>query len=586
MMDSAGSIGESIKEKRNSITTRINKMREIIEADQQSRQKQIFKDGCKPSAQWIIWCHLNDEQKLIEKTLKEMDLTTSSIYGALSIDETERRLYAWLDNESDILISKPEMLGSGCNLQQCHRVIFVGIRYQFEEMIQAIHRVWRYLQENAVEIHILYTDAEDHVKSTILKKWEQHKHLIANMTEIVRKYGLVNEALKMGLQRSIGTDREEARGKDWVLVKNDCVEEMKNMADNSVDLIHTSIPFGNHYEYSASYNDFGHNPSDEAFWKQMDFLIPDLLRILKPGRIAAIHAKDRLLYGHQNGLGVMSVDYFSDECNRQFKKHGFIGFGRITVVTDVVRENSSTYRLGWTENSKDSTKMGVGMPEYILLFRKRQTDITKAYADEPVKKDKGEYTRSQWQIDAHSFWRSSGNRLLKPEEIEEVDPEKFKGMEISRVYQWFRKFSRNTVYDYKKHVEMGIPLEKEGRLPASFMAFAPEAPQATIEKDGSSVWTDINFMKTLNTNQSRSKIENHVCPMSFDIVERIINRYSNPGELVVDPFCGLGTVPMIALRMGRKAYGVELAWNYWQWSVRYLEDEERKQRTPNLFDLA
>ena len=132
---------------------------------------------------------------------------------------------------------------------------------------------------------------------------------------------------------------------------------------------------------------------------------------------------------------------------------------------------------------------------------------------------------------------------------------------------------------------MGMPLEKEGRLPASFMTFSSEAPEMTVNKDGSGAWTDINFMKTLNTNQSRARIENHVCPLAFDVVERIINRYSNPGEIVLDPFSGLGTVPMLAIRMNRKGYGIELAWNYWKWSVRYLQDEEQKKRMPTLFDM-
>lgn len=86
--------------------------------------------------------------------------------------------------------------------------------------------------------------------------------------------------------------------------------------------------------------------------------------------------------------------------------------GMITVVTDVVRENNQTYRLGWTEQCKDGTKMGVGCPEYILLFRKLPTSREKAYADVPVTKSKEDYTRAQWQIDAHAYWRSSGNRLV------------------------------------------------------------------------------------------------------------------------------------------------------------------------------
>ncbi len=569
-MDSAASVGDSIKEKRNSLSTRIAKAVKIVNSDA-------------PDTHWVIWHHLEDERREITKLLSE----SVAVYGSQDINDREKNIIAFSHGEIRILSSKPELNGQGCNFQYfCYKAIFVGIRFQFEEFIQAIHRIFRFLQDKEVEIHIIYTSAETHVRSVLLQKWENHKQLLAKMTEIVKEYGLVNEALKMTLQRSIGTDREEIKGDNWVSVKNDCVDEIKAIKDNSIDLIHTSIPFGNHYEYSASYNDFGHNPNDDAFWSQMDYLIPNLLRVLKPGRIAAIHAKDRLLYGHQNGLGVMSISPFSDDCVRAFRKHGFIYFGRITVVTDVVRENSSTYRLGWTENSKDSTKMGIGMPEYVLLFRKIQTDISKSYADQPVTKDKADYTRSQWQIDAHSFWRSSGDRLVKPSEVKEMNPETFKNMEIKQVYRWFKEFSKNVVYDYHRHIQMGIPLEKEGRLPASFMTFAPESPDTVVAQDGSSVWTDVSFMKTLNTNQSRSRTENHVCPLAFDIVERIITRYTNKGELVLDPFAGLATVPLIAIRLGRRGYGIELAWNYWRWGVEYMKEEERKNKIPTLFDMV
>jgi DNA modification methylase len=569
--DSAASIGDAVKEKRNSLDRRIYKAAEIVsDAD--------------PADHWLIWHHLEDERRAICKAIPE----TVEVYGSQSIEEREKRILDFVHGKSRIFASKPELNGQGCNFQRyCHKAIFVGVRYQFEEFIQAVHRIFRFLQDKEVEIHIIHTEAENQVVNVLKKKWVQHNKLVEKMSAIVKEYGMLNEALKSDLQRSIGSSREEESGEMFRAIKHDSVLEMANFKDNSIDLIHTSIPFGNHYEYSASYNDFGHNEDDKSFWDQMDFLVPELYRALKPGRIAAIHAKDRLLYGHQNGLGVMSISPFSDDCIRSFVKHGFIFFGRITIVTDVVRENSSTYRLGWTENSKDSTKMGVGMPEYLLLFRKRQTDISKAYADEPVTKDKAEYMRSQWQIDAHSFWRSSGDRQLKPEEVEELPPDVLKNLETGQIYRWYLKYSKNTVYDYHKHVNFAKPLEKEGRLPASFMTLPPQGPECSGHgRNGSAVWTDITFMQTLNANQVRRRCESHVCPLPFDIVERVINRYSNKGEVVLDPFAGLFTVPLIALRMGRTGIGIELSRDYWEFGYSYLRDEEKRMKVPTLFDIS
>lgn len=249
------------------------------------------------------------------------------------------------------------------------------------------------------------------------------------MGEIIRKYGLSCRAVEK-MQRSIGVERVEVKGSKFTCVNYDCVEETARMEENSIDLIHTSIPFSNHYEYTPSYNDFGHNEDTVRFFEQMDFLTPQLLRILKPGRVAAL----------------------------------------------------------------------------------------------------------------------------------------------------YRKYSRGTVYSYEEHIKLAKSLDESGRLPASFMVVAPRAWNLDI-------WDDINRMRTLNTSQSRKREQLHVCPLQLDIVDRIINRYSNPGELVLDPFGGLGTVALQAMKAGRRGYTIELNHDYFRDAVGYLQAEEDKQDMPTLFDL-
>ena len=136
--------------------------------------------------------------------------------------------------------------------------------------------------------------------------------------------------------------------------------------------------------------------------------------------------------------GVPTVSPFHAETIFHCQKHGFDYIGLITVVTDVVRENNQTYRLGWSEQCKDGSKMGVGSPEYIVIMRKPQTDRTRGYADEPIAKSKKEYTRSQWQIDAHAFWRSNGNRLLNADEMMNYPQ--------STLYRVFKKHSMENLY--------------------------------------------------------------------------------------------------------------------------------------------
>lgn len=539
-------------EKRDSMPARVEKVREIVDAS--------------PEDHFVIWHDLEDERRAIQQALPE----TVSVWGSQDLEEREKRIVDFGDGVYRILSTKPVIAGSGCNFQRhCHRAIFAGIGFKFNDFIQACHRIQRFQQPYTVRIDVVYSEAEREVLRTLQTKWNQHEEMVKNMTEIIKKYGLNQLAMHETLARSIGVERIEVKGDLFRVANNDCVEEAKLLAENSLDLIVTSIPFANHYEYSPSYNDFGHTENNDHFWGQMDYLTPELLRALKPGRIYACHVKDRILFGNVTGAGAPTISPFHCEAIMHGRKHGFDYMGLITVITDVVRENNQTYRLGWSENCKDGTKMGVGSPEYIVLFRKPQTDRSKGYADVPVKKSKKDYTRAHWQVDAHAFWRSSGDRQITAEELAGLGPDKLASL--------FTKYSLQQVYDYDFHVKIGEELEARGALPSTFMSLAPGSHHPDV-------WHDVTRMLTLNSDQSKRAVEKHVCPLQFDIVDRLIERYSNPGELVYDPFCGLGTVPYRAILKGRRGGGSELNSAYFMDQVHYLRSAEKQVTMPSLFD--
>lgn len=556
--EAAEGLKEAAAVKRDSIDIRVQKMKEIVDAS--------------PDDHFLLWHDLESERHAIKKALPE----TVDIYGSMDYETREQRVIDFSNGKTRLFATKKSLSGSGCNFQRyCHREIFLGIDYEFNDFIQAIHRCYRFLQSKPVVIDIIYMENERQIKEALKEKWKNHNYMVQRMVEIVKKYGLNSANKAERLERKMGVEgtREErtVRGNHYEVVYGDCVEETQVMASNSVDLIHTSIPFGNHYEYSANYNDFGHNRDTERFFEQMDYLTPELLRVLKPGRVAAVHVKDRVLFGNATGTGMPTIEPFHADCIEHYMKHGFMYFGMITVVTDVVRENNQTYRLGWSEQCKDGTKMGVGCPEYILLFRKLPTDHSKAYADDPVSKSKEEYTRAQWQIDAHGYWRSSGNRLISKDELKEIS--------VDNLQKAYRKYSRESVYNYEEHVKLAKELDKDGRLPATFMVVAPGSWNQL------EVWDDINRMRTLNTTQSRRRAQMHVCPLQLDIVERIINRYSNPGDVVYDPFGGLMTVPMMAVKMHRFGKGCELNHDYFRDGVGYLQAAENEMDELTLFDF-
>lgn len=559
LADSAMSLQAAAYEKRATIPARVERLIEILDAYAAAGELD----------QVVVYCHLNDEQRTIERALAEHGISFSSIDGSMATDEAERLLAQWKARDTQILVGKPVMLGVGLNLQQANKMVFAGIDYRFHDTIQAVHRIQRFGQARPCEVHLIYADSEREILKVLLEKWAQHEELTLIMSTLIREHGLSRVTVRDALTRSLGVDRVEAGSEGWRLVNNDCVPEVASMPDDSVGLVVTSIPFSNHYEYTAAYEDLGFTESNDHFWAQMDYLTPELLRVLQPGRVYACHVKDRILFGNVTGAGVPTSSPFHAEAIMHGRRHGFDYLGMVTVVTDVVRENNQTYRLGWSEQCKDATKMGVGSPEYVLLFHKAQTDRARGYADIPVTKAKDDYTRSRWQVDAHAFWRSSGDRQPTTDDLAAMGPDK--------LAQVFTASTLASIYDYESHVRIGEALDGRGALPSTFMALAPGSHDEMV-------WHDVNRMRTLNGEQSKRGLAQHVCPLQVDIVDRLIVRYSNKGDVILDPFSGLGTVPLRALALGRQGLGVELNGGYFLDAVKYLEAEERKHAMPSLFD--
>ena len=552
--EAALGLAQAAKERRDNMGNKIQRAVEIINRPEN-------KDD-----HFLIWHDLEDERRLICKAIDEC----RAVYGTQDDEEADQIISDFKEGRLKYLAAKPEMLGEGLNFQyHCHKAIMF-IDYRFNDKFQAIARIHRFMQKYPVELYLVFAESEQEIFKSFMEKWKQHREMVDKMTAIVRENGLFGLDAEAKLMRYMFSQREEESGELYRAINNDNVLECQTMESNSVDLIVTSVPFSNHYEYTATYNDFGYNEDNDEFFKQMDYLTPELLRILKPGRVLAVHVKDRILFGNATGLGMPSLDPFHALCMFHYMKHGFILIGMITVDTDVVRENNQTYRLGYGEMCKDGSKMGVGCPEYILLFRKLPSDTSRAYADEPVVKERSEYSLARWQIDAHADWKSSGNRLIIPTDL--------LGQEIDKVRFFYRNFAKEHIYNYEDHLAFAEALNECGHLPKTFMAVDPVSHKDYI-------WDDVTRMRTLNSRQTQKNKQNHICPLQLDIVERLIERYSNKGDLVFDPFGGIGTVPYCAVKMGRKGLSTELNHEYWKDGLTYLREAECEKTAPTLFDL-
>jgi hypothetical protein len=576
--NAAAGIVDASREKRDSLPARIDKLMALRAED--------------PGAHRVIWHDLEAERHAIARAIPD----AVAVYGTQDLDEREAAIVDFSEGRIRELAAKPVIAGSGTNLQRhCAWEIFLGIGFKFNDLIQAIHRCYRFLQTRPVRIDLIYTEAERGIRRALEAKWARHNEQREIMRALIREHGLADAAKGDALKRAIDVERRERGGEQWTMVNNDSIDECRSMPGNSVDLIVTSIPFATQFEYTPSYRDFGHTDDNPHFWRQMDFLTPALLRVLKPGRVACIHVKDRIVPGGVSGLGFQTVQPFSDECVAHFRAHGFALLARKTIATDVVRENNQTYRLGWTEQCKDGSRMGAGMPEYLLIFRKPPTDLSNGYADDPVVKQKplcddhGQpapfdkrtnwrrpvpgtgYSRARWQLDAHGFARSSGDRLMSSRELAHLPHQ--------QIYRLWRDRSIDAVYDFEAHLAVTEEMDHGERLPSTFMLMPPHSSHPDV-------WTDVARMRTLNMVQQRQGREMHLCPLQFDIVDRAIIQFSMAGETVFDPFAGIGTVPYCALKHKRRGLGVELNPDYWRDGVLHCEAAEREASVPSLFDLV
>jgi len=590
--DAAHGVVDAAREKKRSLDARVARMMEIRAED--------------PDAHRIIWHDLEDERRAIEAAIP----TVQSVWGSQDLGEREERVIAFSNGDFAELATKPVLNGSGCNFQyHCRHNIYLGIGFKFHDFFQSLFRTQRFGQTEQVRADLIYTEAERKTRAELERKWREFEVQAEKMAAIIRRFGLASSAIDGAFGRQMGVKRREVTGGvsdkgDWLykLVHNDTILETSAMEADSVDLIVTSIPFSTQYEYTPSYHDLGHTDDDAHFWSQMDFLTGELLRVLKPGRRAVIHVKDRIVPGGITGYGFQTVSPFSDDCVAHFRRHGFAFLSRVTIGTDVVRENNQTYRLGWSEQCKDGTRMGHGMPEYLLEFRKPQTDRSRGYADVPVVKAKPDfvsvidgrpvdagdddydakrivavpgtgYSRGRWQLDAHGQWRSSGDRPLLPDELARLVR-----LDAKQIYRGWKAFCLSTVYDHETHVAFCEALDEAGRLPPTFMIAPPHS-------DHPEIVTDVARMRTLNMLQAKKGREMHLCPLQFDIVERAVRAYSNPGELVFDPFGGIMTVPYVALGLGRRAIATELNPDYFRDGCHYAELAAGGGKGPSLFDL-
>ena len=329
-------------------------------------------------SQWIVWGLKNSETDSLSKLLEN----SINVQGSDSPEYKAKHLNGFAKNQFKTLITKTSIASFGMNYQQCSQMVFMSYDFKFEAFYQAVRRCYRFGQKNKVFVHILIPESQSNVRQTILDKQERHFEMIQEMSKYSSESDYKSSKSKVKIMN------KEIKTSKYHLLNGDCVQESKKLADNSADLVVFSPPFAELYVYSDKEEDMGNVSDYNQFEQHFKFLIPELKRILKSGRICAIHCMDLPIQKGKEGY--IGLRDFSGMIIDWFQEQGFIYHSRTTIWKNPVTEMQRTKALGLLHKTikKDSSMTRVGIPDYVLFFRNagenethikhQDTDMTKS----------------------------------------------------------------------------------------------------------------------------------------------------------------------------------------------------------------
>ncbi|MDH5570395.1 MAG: site-specific DNA-methyltransferase [Gammaproteobacteria bacterium] len=324
--------------------------------------------------------------------------------------------------------------------------------------------------------------------------------------------------------------KEQIIKENYAIYNGDCMHVMPTLSDNSIDLSVYSPPFAGLYNYSSSENDFSNCENKEQFLEQYEFLIKEVARVTKPGRITAVHCTDVF----DNTCRLWD---FPNEIIRLHTKYGFEYRNRITIWKEPlkVRMRTMVQSLMHKFIVEDSTKCFTAMPDYILIFTKKGENQIPVTHPSGLKYYAGEIPILPNILRA---WNNANNSNLNEDELWDY---------LNRKYDDHKDPKTNKLSHY------------------------------IWQRYASSVWDDIRIDNILPFRDSREEDdEKHVHPLQLDVIDRIVELYSNPGEVVLTPFMGVGSEVYSPVSMGRKAIGIELKDSYFKQAKINLELAENR----------
>lgn len=304
----------------------------------------------------------------------------------------------------------------------------------------------------------------------------------------------------------------QAEGNDWVAYNGDSAEVLRGLPDNSVHYSVFSPPFASLYTYSNSERDMGNCRTHDEFYEHMRFMVAELLRVTKPGRLLSFHCMQ--LPSSKSRDGFIGIVDFRGLLIKLFQDAGWIFHSEVVIWKDPVVAVQRTKALGllYKQLCKDSAMSRMGIPDYVVTMRKPGVN------EEPV---------------------NNGTGVKWSEYIGEQGPSKNEEPRQYAINVW--------------------------------------------QRYASPVWFDIDQSNTLQKESAREdKDERHICPLQLDVIRRCIQLWTNPGDVVLSPFLGIGSEGYVALQEGRKFIGIELKRSYFDQAVANLASVEPGGRNQQL----
>jgi len=473
----------------------------------------------------IIWTKQNLEAVNLFNQLSKLGYNCRNVQGADSPSKKETNLSGFSNGDFQILITKQEIASMGLNYQHCHFQIFNSVDFSFEKAYQAMRRSWRYGQKNEVTIWMVTTDKMTNIIPIQKEKQKQFETMQAQMNKAINKFTNNQSTRKVTKMEDVKTD-------NYWLMQGDAVERIKEVETASIPLIVFSPPFADLYTYSNYIEDMGNVVNYAQFVEQFEFIAKELKRVIKPGRIIAIHCMDLPTLKSRDGY--IGIRRFSAMISDVFDTLGMFLHSEFTIWKDPLLAAVRTHTIGLAHQQllKDSSIVRCGLPDKILCFK------TKEENEIPIEK-----TVFTSYTPMHEF---------------DTFP------------TTFTKFKKLTKFHNSK----------------SEYSIEEQYSHQVWQRYASPVWMDIDQTDTLQKLSARSKEdEKHICPLQLGVIKRIILLYSNVGETILSPFGGIGSEGFQALKMGRNSISIELKESYFAINVKNHKIAKKRNQLKPLFTL-